>query len=271
MVSVRLANFVCAQGISGRALDIYDDLTGVAPTASTKPLVANLAFGAVSDYVHPHVVPAGSSHSSLVGAIALTALPAGSPPTDTADATSIWELGPDDGSHPQITVLLTYDGSNLLDAGPLESISYSSFVEKGHDVNDGSGPVAPPPPSGQGEFLAFTQGVPQSVISAGSYFFVDDSCTPPLNGDPSSPGVPYLFAADTPAYGSTPFALFATTPGSHQLTLASWTDSQAPMCSDLTQRQGATTATIAAGQQIFAFVYGTSVTDLHIVTAPIAP
>jgi hypothetical protein len=266
MVTVRLANFVATEGVSGRALDIYDDLSGASVPASAQPLVANLAYGAVSGYVHPHVV----TDPIRAGSIALTALPAGSPPTDTSDALPVWEMPPDDGSHPQLTVLLTYQGSNLLDTGPLEGIAFSSFVEKGDDPSGGTGPAAPAPPGGQGEFLVSTQGAPRSVMVAAGYFFVDDSCTPPLNGDPNMPGVPFIYATGMAPYANTTFSLFPASPGSHPISIAPWTDVQAPMCSDLTQRVAATTVTVAAGQQIFAFVYGTSATDIHLVTAPIA-
>lgn len=37
------------------------------------------------------------------------------------------------------------------------------------------------------------------------------------------------------------------------------------------KQQGEQSITIAAGQQVIAFVYGTSVTDLHLLTAPVAP
>jgi hypothetical protein len=40
-----------------------------------------------------------------------------------------------------------------------------------------------------------------------------------------------------------------------------------PTCAQLTQKQGTTSVDIAAGQQVEAYVYGTSSTDLHLAAA----
>ena len=39
----------------------------------------------------------------------------------------------------------------------------------------------------------------------------------------------------------------------------------------LTTKQSTSTVTVAAGQQILAFLYGTSATDARLAYAPIAP
>jgi hypothetical protein len=44
-----------------------------------------------------------------------------------------------------------------------------------------------------------------------------------------------------------------------------------PTCAQLKRKQGTTSISIAAGEQVEAYVYGTSVTDLHLATAPIQP
>ncbi|HEY4183413.1 MAG TPA: hypothetical protein VGP07_00015 [Polyangia bacterium] len=203
--------------------------------------------------------------------VTLTALPAGSLPTDTADAQYVW--GDDsDGKALQVTVLLSTQRDDELPSSPLSGLSFSTFVEKGDDANDGMGPLAPVPPSGQGEFLVTTAPLDDITMGGlpGYYFFVDASCTPPLNGDVDEPGIPYVFATSSATY-DTPFALFPAAPGSHGVSVVSWTSSTAPTCAALTPLQGTTTQSLTAGQQILAFIYGSSPTDAHIALAPIAP
>lgn len=104
--------------------------------------------------------------------------------------------GTDDGSHPQLTLLLTNEGGD--DGGPLSGFAYSDFYEKGdapYSAIDRA-PLAPPPPSGQGEYLVSLDAVGDPVPAnpvGGYFFFIDDSCTPPLNGYPNEPGVPLVY------------------------------------------------------------------------------
>jgi hypothetical protein len=269
-VSVRFVNTFLPSGTTGPTLDLYDATpapygSGLFATPAT-PLATGLGYGAVSDYVAPHLAVAGGT------SVFLMALPAGSPPTDTTDAVGIWP-GADDGSHAQLTLLLENLGpSNLPGAGALDGLSSTIFVEKGDDGSGNFGPLAPAPPTGQAEFLTSTAPitVTPAPLVASYYFFVDDSCTPPLNGDPSEPGVPFLFALST-ATPSSFFALFPASPGPHQLSVVAWSDAVLPTCAQLSARQGATSATVAAGQQVIAFVYGASLSDLHLVTAPVRP
>jgi hypothetical protein len=270
-VRIRFVNTFLPSGTTGPTLDLYDAVAagyggGTFAVSPATLLVAGLAYGAVSDYVAPHLDAAGST------TVFLMALPAGSPPTDTTDAVGVWP-GIDDGSHAQLTLLLENLGpSNLPGAGLLDGIGSSPFVEKGDDGSGNAGPLAPPPPPGQAEFLASTAPIdvtPMPLV-ASYYFFIDDSCAPPLNGDPGQSGVPLLFALST-ATPQSFFALFPTTPGTHQLSVVAWTDRVLPTCAQLTARQGAASVTVTAGQQSIAFVYGSSLTDLHLVTAPIAP
>jgi hypothetical protein len=259
-LSLRFVNTLLPSGTTGPTLDLYD--------GTWTPLVTGLAYGAVSGYVVPRFTAAGSTSLLVI------ALPAGSPVTDAADEGVVWS-GVDDGSHAQLTLLLAQIGpASSPDAGALAGSGTAIFIEKGSDGYGNAGPLAPPPPTGQGEFLAST--VPIDVTptpfdaSSYEYFFVDDSCTLPLNGDPNQAGTPYLFALPT-ATPKSFFALYPAAPGTHQLSVVAWTDGVLPTCAQLTARQGATSATVTAGQQILAFVYGSSLTDLHLVTAPIAP
>jgi hypothetical protein len=164
-------------------------------------------------------------------------------------------------------------------AGPLASLEYDTFLEKGDETKPGlttplsTGPLAPPPPAGQGEYLVNLNAINDFDFGypAGSYFFfVDDSCTPPLNGNPNLPGIPFVNAAGATAPDD--FSQFAASPGPHNISIVAWPDPTTPTCAALLgSRQGTTTVSVAAGQQIVTFIYGSSLTDLHLLTGPIAP
>jgi hypothetical protein len=253
---MRIVNLFAPKGKPTLALDIYDvQLTGQKAT----PIAAKVAYGSASPYFSPRVEP----NTSIVQ---LYALPAGADPVaDKADAKNMGGAQ-DDGSHPQITWRLTADQNDAEEMpGPLAGLSFSDIVEKGTD-NGAKAPVAPAAPSGQGELLADTSAILDPNL--GVYLMIDDSCAPALNGVTSQGQVPYVFAVDGKAPVSN-FALFATAPGSHQVSVVSWPSGTPPTCAQLTAKQGATSVEVTAGQQVEAYIYGTSTTDLHIALAPI--
>jgi hypothetical protein len=255
-VSLRFVNlYTTSSKQAGPALDIYDTQEGVA----AKPLISDLGYGAVSSYVHPHATN---------GVSQFYAIPTGEDPV--AKQTDAKGLGgvQDDGSHPQESIRLTGD-SDSLEAGPLAGLSFSTFVEKGSD-NGSKAPVAPAPPTGQGEILVDASAFSGLTPSTLNYLLIDTSCAPPLNGDPNVKDAPQIFAADGQAPVSN-FALFATTAGAHQVSVDIEQSGVTPTCASLTTKQSTSTVNVAAGQQILAFLYGTSPTDAHIVFAPIAP
>ncbi len=71
-VSLRVANMFSSSRTPGGPLDIYDVPLNN-PNATTKPvpIISNVAYGAFSDYVHPHLL------GTLTKAIELEALPGG--------------------------------------------------------------------------------------------------------------------------------------------------------------------------------------------------
>lgn len=251
---MRVVNLFAPKNAAGPALDIYDvQLTG----QQAKPVSTNIGYGSTSAYFTPH-------QATNVPIVQLYALPAGEDPVaNKADAQNMGGAQ-DDGSHPQITWVLIADTGGL-STGPLAGLSFGTVVEKGTD-NGGKAPVAPPAPPGKGELLLDTRAV--FGVHAGLYLLIDTSCDEPLNGDPADPGLPYIFAVDGQQPVSS-FALFAATPGSHQVSLVSWTSGTTPTCAQLTAKQGTTSVDVTAGQQIEAYVYGTSATDVHLALAPI--
>lgn len=257
-MNVRFANFFSSKGKAGPALDIYDTPIGQAAT----PLLTNVAYGAVSDYVHPKVIQSAVSNAAIA---TMYALPTGEDPVaKMADAQGIGGVQ-DDGSHPQITMVFTADTGSTIGSEPLEGLSFTSLVEKG-DFNGTKAPLAPVPPSGQGELLLDT--APVQDLNLGLYLINGSSCTPPINGDTDVKGVPYIFASDSSPIKSA-YPLFPTAAGTHQVSVVSWTSSTQPACAQLTAKQGTTSIDVAAGQQVLVFVYGTSGTDLHLASAAI--
>jgi hypothetical protein len=116
----------------------------------------------VSAYVHPRT-PA----NSLPGQVIATfyALPAGEDPVASkADDQGMGGVQ-DDGSHPQITLLLESSGDSSPGSAPLAGLGVSTQVEKGDD-NGSKGPAAPAPPAGQGEILVGTG--PVTSLQTGS-------------------------------------------------------------------------------------------------------
>jgi hypothetical protein len=265
-MSFRIVNlYVTGTSQPGPALDIYDvQLSG----QSAKPILTNVAYGAFSAYVHPHTAPDSFSKISY-----LEAMPAGEDPVaNKADATSIGVMQ-DDGSHPQETILLADDMGGARLPGPLASLSSSTFVEKGDDADGGKPPVLPAPPAGDGQLLASTAVMDdQRLHGNGWYLMIDDSCNEPLNHDPNSTGLPEIFAvASATATASTGFALFPVTAATHQVGVVTWADAMTPTCAQLTPKQGTVSVDVTAGQNSQVFVYGTSLTDLHVAVGPIQP
>jgi hypothetical protein len=260
---LRIANFYTSNGQPGPGLDIYDvPLQGSAAT----PILTNVAYGTVSNYVQPHQLL-----NNIQKGVQLSALPTGeSPVTQKGDATVIGGLL-DDGSNAEATILVSASGDSSL-GGPtslLGSMQFTMRMEKGDDGQGGKGPAAPLLSDGSGEILVDTTTIPLK-LSPSLYLMIDDSCAPPVNGDPNEKGVPYIFAAGSSAIQSE-FTVFATTAGTHQVSVVAWTSSDTPTCKQLTDRQGATSVDVTANQQVELYVYGSSLTALHLATGPIQP
>ena len=254
-VTLRFVNlYTTKQKQPGPALDIYDTLTGQA----AKPLLTGLAYGTVSTYVHPSAMGGGL--------IMLYALPTGEDPVAKASDAKGLNMVQNASLQAQETIRIDGDPT-AEDNVPLAGLSFSTILEKGSD-NGTKGPPAPLPASGHGEILvdksAFTVLVPTNQ----PYLLIDSSCAPPLNGESTLPGVPYIFATDGKAPASSE-AVFVTTPGAHQVSVDIDSPTDAPTCAQLTTKQSTSTVTVAAGQQVLAFLYGTSPTDAHLVYAPI--
>jgi hypothetical protein len=258
-MSVRFANLYSQAGKPGPAIDIYD----TPQYQAGRPIVTGLAYGAVSDYVVPHI-PADS-----VGDVAVFyALPAGEDPVaDSKDAVGIGGMQ-DDGSHPQKTFLLepSSDTNDQTDT-PLAAISNTTRIEKGTD-GTASGPAAPTPPAGKAQILVDDTGTVDELDTFSVFLLGDGSCAPPINGDPNEPGLPMVFAGYLHGTAEQ-FSVFTVDPGTYDLSLSVWKKSTPPTCKQLKATSEPTSVDIQAGQQVELFGYGTSLQDLHLVAAPV--
>lgn len=265
--NIRIANFFAPKDEPGPGLDIYDVALRGQPAT---PILTNVAYGTVSDYVHPHQIL-----NDISKEVILTALPTGEDPvTQKGDASEADDFI-DDGSGYQATTLLTAgdeDGSLGSGTSLLGILSQSTRMEKGDNGKGGQGGparAAPPIIDGGGEILEDQTAIPNN-LNPSLYLMIDDSCAPPLNGSSDSAQVPYATnnaAADLKSV----FAVFATTPGTHQVSVVSWDSSTPPTCKQLTKRQGTVSVDVAANQQVELYVYGKMLTALHLVAAPVQP
>jgi hypothetical protein len=265
-VRIRVANFYDQQGQPGPALDIYDVQLNALNGAPATPIITDLAYGAVSSYVQP------KEDATTIGvkSVELEALPTGEDPdTSSADAASIGGVI-DNGSGVQLTVMLSTDQSDAgILPGALAGMSFSTRLEAGNDGQGSSGPAAPPAPAGKAELLVDATNVPQSGDDS-EFLSVDGSCAPPINGDPAFYGkLPEIVTSASSPIKSQ-FAIFATTPGVHQVSVIAWAKSVAPTCAQLTAKQGTSSVTLTSGEQAMVFVYGNTVKTLHLTIAPIS-
>jgi hypothetical protein len=154
---VRIVNTIAVNGAPGPAIDVYDISR---PDSSTKPLITNLQYGQVSDYVTPHGWVSGDTRSNLY------VLPAGSiKPSGPLQGGNIDNSGFTAGD--QLT--LTLFGSEL-------GFGISQIAEAGPRVRPGMG-MDPTPPAGQGLLLvraavSRAMNSPEPVM----YLSIDGAC-----------------------------------------------------------------------------------------------
>ncbi len=160
---IRVINTIAVNGAPGPAMDVYDISR---PDESTRPLIANLQYGQVSEYVTPHGWVPGDTHSNLY------VLPAGSKtPTDRLPGGNIDNSGFEAGD--QLTLALF--GSDL-------NFGIKQFAEAGKRIHPWLG-MDPTPPAGQGllllhEAVSRVSNEPEPVM----YLSIDGACPKKDNG-----------------------------------------------------------------------------------------
>ncbi len=228
---IRVINTIAVNGAPGPAMDVYDISR---PDSSTKPLITNLQYGQVSEYVTPHGWTAGDTRSNLY------VLPAGSiKPSGPLQGGNIDNSGFTDGD--QLTLALF--GSEL-------GFGIGQIAEAGSRVRPGMG-MDPTPPAGKGlllvrESVSRVPNEPEPVM----YLSIDGTC--PNVGGGAEGRYPV-------APGDHTLALVTSPPG-HGLTQAMCAE-KAPVAS--------ISAHVDAGQRIDVIVYGPSAA-LKLLATPVA-
>lgn len=260
-INVRYANFFVHKHAAGPAIDLYEGQTG----AKGALLVRDLAYGTISSYVHPHLVPNQVVSSQGLITLPIYAVPTGEDPLKAPNDVHGLSALIDDGSHPQMTMVLQGE-KDTIESGPLGGLSFSDRLEKGKFNGTNTPDI---PPAGTTEILADATSVTAypNLIGA-AYLMVDSDCKAPANGDSAEPDLPAIFPAEGGVPKST-FAVFPEQTGAHQIAVATTDISDNLTCAKLTQRQGQASTTLTDGQQIEAYVYGPSATDLHVAFAPV--
>lgn len=239
---VRVVNVFLRDDKAFGPLDLYDVPN---PAADAKPLIKGLGYGEVSDYVGPRSI---SDRANLY------VFPAGSTTRDDEKfgGQGISNAGWNDGE--QSTVVI--GAAPALTAGDPTNLQYSEIPES----DDAAGRAI----AGKGAILANHSGAGIDAKAASVTLVVDGQC--PMRIDPeNSPGGGQ--GLDQLANGNA--VTYAVAPGSHDVALlAAAYDSSVSACTAADAFAQAT-VDVDAGGRVEVFVYGTSPTDLKVVTAPV--
>ena len=240
---VRVVNVFLRDDKAFGPLDLYDVPN---PAADAKPLIEGLGYGEVSDYVGPRSI---SDRGNLY------VFPAGSTTRDDEKfgGQGISNAGWNDGE--QSTVVI--GAAPALTTGDPTNLQYSEIPET--DDSATWKPIA-----GKGAILANHSGAGVDARAASVTLVVDDEC--PMRIDPeNSPGGGQ--GLDQLANGNA--VTYEVAPGSHDVALlAAAYDSAVSACTAADAFAQAT-VDVDAGGRMEVFVYGTSPTDLKVVTAPV--
>jgi hypothetical protein len=240
---IRVANLLELNGQPGGPVDLYDVRQ---PDSTAAPLIKNLAFGQVSDYVSPRAAdPYAGSHSNLYF------FPAGSNQAAAPYGSSIDNIG--FASTDQISVALgptTFAGTS--------SIAFPALDEAGTRLNTHFDSLRVVPP-GQALLVLLKADVSADSLPE-MYLMIDGLCPPtttyPKNTHPTSVGADINFAVS---------------PGSHAIGIVTSPRGMGLLdCKDKTPGQ-TSSINVAAGQRYLVFVYGLASDGFKTVTAPIAP
>lgn len=257
---IRIANFYAPNGQQGGAFDFYDTSH---PTASDKPLIANLAYGQVSAYVTPRASDAGSGSYSQLYVFPTGSQTFGAPTAGGQAGMNISNAGWQTGQQETIVMGTGDTGDN----GAVFA-SWAAIDEAG---NPSGQPVLVTPSSGDGLLVTNVSGI-DNTDQERVDLRIDGTC--PNNIDPSTGGPAEMGNVNTgPALlgnwnaGNFPLAL-----GSHKLEVVLTPALGQGLSQDQCQAAPAVatlTVTLAATPAVELFIYGPTLQDLKMVTAPI--
>jgi hypothetical protein len=239
---IRVANVLELNGQPSRPVDLYDTRS---PDSTATPLIKNLAFGQISDYVSPRAADDYPNSPSN-----LYIFPAGTKQASPPYGDRIDNIGY--ASSDQTTVAL---GPTRL-AGTA-AISLPALDEAGHRLNayrDSMRVI----PSGQA-LLVLLQGNVNADSLPEQYLMIDGTC--PLTSSYPKNRIPTATGTDIN---------FAVAPGTHTLGIVTSPRGRGLLNCSGKQPGQTTSVTVAAGQRYEVVVYGLQGDGIRVVTAPIA-
>lgn len=233
---VRILNAIFVNGQPGPAIDVYDvDKFRIKP--SDQPLIKNLKFGEMSDYVSPK----GDTSSNLY------LFPAGSQtPTDLLDGSNIDNSGFEDGD--QLTIA-------LFAAGTGSGTGSVTITEAGSRVN--SSVTTAPPPKG----TLMIRDATQNPTNIGHYLTIDGACQTEAGAGTGS--------STTPSeVGFTAIQGYPVDAGSHTLGVFTSPPGQGVTTCTGQTTTGTTTTNVPSGKTVDVFVFGDPAAP-KVIAAPV--
>ncbi len=257
---IRIANFYAPNGQPGGAFDFYDTSK---PAASDKPLIANLAYGQVSDYVTPRAADAGSGSYSQLYVFPAGSQAVGAPTAGGQAGMNISNAGWQAGQQQTIVMSTGDSGGN----GTV-SASWAAINEAG---NPSGQPVLVTPSPGGGLLVTNVSGI-DSTDRERVDLRIDGTC--PNNIDPTTGSPAQMGNVNTgPALlGNSNASNFPLAVGSHKLEVV-LTSAPGQGLSQAQCQAAAAVATVtvslAASPAVEVFIYGPTLQDVKMVTAPL--
>lgn len=238
---IRILNALTVNGQPGPAIDLYDGDTRHID-ANYQPIIKNLQYGKVSDYVSPKGWGPGATTSNLY------IFPAGSQtPTALLTGSNIDNSGFEDGD--QLTISLYSLENGQFGSSDIDESGSRSADQSQISIPASDGTLMPRTamenPTNVGEYLTIDGGcVTESTLGTGS------STNPIQIGENTG------FENFGVAAGSHSFGAITSSPG-HGLTTCTPTAA------------GTTTANVVSGKKMEIFVFGDP-TAPQVVTAPVS-
>ena len=251
---IRIANLFAPNGQPGPALDFYDTPH---PAASDNPLISNLGYGQVSQYVAPRASdPGGSSNLYIFPAGSKTN---GTPFIGMQSGSNISNAGWNSGQ--QFTIVM---GTNSQGMSGQPNPTFQDILESAPGPDEA--PIWVKPETGKGVVGVNLEGFPPDAGPNPS-LRIDGTC--PSNIDPQT-NKPAAGSGEPAVLGSgTGNANFVLASGSHTfevpLSPGAGQALTAAQCKS-TKASASGSVQVPDGQRVIVFIYGPSRKDLRIAS-----
>jgi hypothetical protein len=246
---IRLANFFAPNGQPGPALDFYDTNQ---PAPTDKPLVANLGYGQLSDYVSPRNEGYGSTYANLYlfpAGSQVSGHPIGGMTSGSNISNAGWETGQ------QLTYILGTDAQGF-SGGP-----QISFEEVDEVWPSAASITLATAPAGEAVLYVNTYGAPHADADPGLEIRIDGVC--PQAGGHATGGASVLSTNNGTSFG--------VSPGSHTVEIVvDPAPGQGLSAAQCKAAKAATSASVnaSAASPTVMLVYGPTMSSLKTVSAP---